>query len=79
MEDVLLQYGAIGVISLICIAAVRILFNKLTEALEHERERADRLEEELRKLNKTVHDEYLSTIADATRAIADALAAVRKS
>ncbi|HEX3640581.1 MAG TPA: hypothetical protein VHV10_04770, partial [Ktedonobacteraceae bacterium] len=76
MEDVLLQYGAIGVIATICIVAVRIMFGKLTEALEHERERADRLEKELGKINESVRGEYLGTIANATRAIADALAAV---
>lgn len=79
MSDVLLQYGAIGVISLMCLMAVRVLFNKLAEALKREQERADRLESELLKLNETVRNEYVGTISDATRAILDARAAVRKT
>lgn len=80
------QYGAIGAFVVLSLAAVRVLFNRLIAINERETARADRLEEELRKLNETVRNEYLGTIAtssqaisDANRAITDALAAVRRS
>lgn len=83
---VLLQYGALGVLSVLAIAVARVLFNKLTEQLDREKERGDRLEEELRKLNETVRSEYVSNInrasqavGDAQRMVVDALAAIRRS
>lgn len=78
MNDVLLQYGAIGVIAVAAMVALRVVYGKLSEAYDHERERADRLEAELRRLNDTVRTEYVTTIAQATRAVSDALAAVRR-
>lgn len=83
---VLVQYGAVGVVALLAIAAVRVLYTRLNAAVDREAERADRLEEELRKLNETVRSDYVSTItavaqalAEAGRAIEDARAAVRRS
>lgn len=86
MTDVFLQYGALGAIALMALAAVKVMYGKSQEALVRERERADRLEEELRKLNEMVRSDYVGTIArasqamaDANRAVSDALAAVRRS
>lgn len=83
---VLVQYGAVGVVALLALAAVRVLYTRLSATIDRETERADRLEEELRKLNEAVRGEYISTITqsaqainDANRAVADALAAVRRS
>lgn len=78
MDAVLLQYGAIGAIALAALLAVKVLYGNSQRAYERERDRADRLEEELGKLNEAVRTEYLRTLADATRAISDALAAVRR-
>lgn len=78
MDDVLLQYGAVGVLALVSIAAVRVLFKRLADALDRETLRADKATEELLSLNRDVREKYLTTISDATRAISDALAAVRK-
>jgi len=85
IEGVLLQYGAVGAIALLALAAVRVLFQRETQRGDKETARADRLEEELRKLNETVRTEYITTLAaaahaiqDANRAVADALAAVRR-
>lgn len=75
---VLIQYGAVGAVAIMALAAVRVLYLRITETAERERARADRLEEELRKLNETVRTEYLVTLAKATEAISDALAAVRR-
>jgi dihydrodipicolinate synthase/N-acetylneuraminate lyase len=74
----LIQYGAVGAIAIMALYAVRILFNRITEQAARDRDRADRLEDELRKLNDVVRTEYLGTLAKATEAIADALASRRR-
>jgi len=86
LVSVFLQYGAIGAIALMSLFAVRALYTKQQEAYEREKIRADRLEDELRKLNEMVRTEYINTIShasqaiiDANRAVSDALAAVRRN
>lgn len=78
MNDAFLQYGAVGAIALFALAAVRVMYANAQKVYEQERERADRLEAELRELNHAVRGEYLTTISSATRAIADALASIRR-
>lgn len=75
---VLIQYGAVGAVALMALMAVRVLFNRIIETSERERARADRYEDELRKLNEMMRTEYLGTLARATEAIADALADRRR-
>lgn len=70
----LLQYGAVGVIAIIALAAVRVLFKRETAAYDREKDRADRLEAELTKLNQAIQERYLVALNDATKAVADALA-----
>lgn len=72
--DVLVQYGAIGVIAVLALLAVRVLFARVAAAADLERARADRLEEELRKLNADIQERYLTTLSEATKAISSALA-----
>jgi hypothetical protein len=79
MDQAFLQYGALGAITLVCLVAIRVMYQGFQRNYERERARADRLEEELSQLNETVRTEYLRTLADATRAIADALSAVRRA
>lgn len=70
---VFLQYGALGAVALLALGAVRVLFQREVQAHDLERQRADRLEEELRRLNSTVQERYVSTLADATRAMSELL------
>lgn len=86
VSAVFVQYGALGVLALLAVIAVRVMFRKTLEQLDREKTRADRLEEQLIALNATVRSEYLNTIgkasqaiSDSNRAVADALAAVRRS
>lgn len=72
-SSVFIQYGALGVIALLALAAVRVLFQREVKALDLERQRADRLEEELRKLNTTIQERYMSTLAEANRVMGDLL------
>lgn len=73
-----LQYGALGAIALLAMLAVRVLFQREVKALDLERQRADRLEDELRKLNSTVQQQYMSTLSEATRVMSDLLDYSRK-
>jgi len=79
LAGILVQYGAVGAIALMALFAVRVLFARLTTALDQQTQRADRLEEELRKLNETIRSEYIKAISDANRAVAETLATVRRS
>jgi hypothetical protein len=93
----LVQFGAVGIMALLGILVARVLYvqnkeaqaeeiRRLMETLGRERTRADRAEDELRRLNETIRTEYVATISraseamrDAQRAVTDALAAVRRS
>ncbi len=74
--NILLQYGAIGVIAVLALAAVRVLFARLSAELESHKARGDRLELELIKLNEAVRNEYISTISVSSRAASEASTAV---
>jgi hypothetical protein len=76
VTDTLIQYGAVGVVALMALAAVRVLFIRMTASLDRETARADRLEEELRRLNDTIRTEYAGTLARTTQVVADATRAV---
>ncbi len=69
----LVQYGAIGVLALSALFAVRVLFQREIRAHDLERARADRLEDELRKLNEHVAREVVPTLIRATGVIAKML------
>lgn len=76
--SVFVQYGALGIIALLALGAVRVLFSRETKSLDLERARADRLEAELRQLNITIRDRYVETLSAATRAISEALDVTRE-
>jgi hypothetical protein len=71
VSGVLLQYGVLGVAALVLGFVVRVLYSRVDEDRAYHRNRADRLEEELRSLNALVRGEYVATIAKANEAIAD--------
>jgi hypothetical protein len=79
MDQALAQFGTAGALIAAAAAAVKILFAREVKAHDQETARADRLEAELLKLNETVRTQYFTTLGDATRAIGDALAVVRKA
>ena len=75
----LAQYGALGIVLAIAITAVKILFDREVKAHDREKERADRLESELRQLNELVRTQYVEKLANATQTIGEALAVMRRS
>lgn len=74
----LIQYGALGVIALLALGAVRVLFQREVNAHDLERKRADRLEEELRKLNSTIQDRYITTLSEASRVMVEVLDYIKR-
>lgn len=62
--DVFVQYGALGAIALIL-----LWFAK--SAIDRERDRADRMEEEVRRLNQLTQDKTVPALEAATRAVAE--------
>lgn len=78
VTDVFVQYGALGTVALLALLAVRVLFQREVLALDTERKRADRLEEELRQLNRTVQERYVTTLTEATKAMGELLDELRQ-
>jgi len=72
-DDVLLQYGALGVMVIAAGAIIRVLFQRETAAYEREKERADRMEAEVSRLNAVIQERMLPILHDATQAISEAL------
>lgn len=70
---ILVQYGALGVMVVFAGIAVRVLFQRETEAHKREQERADRMEAEVRRLNDIIQDKMLPILHEATKAISEAL------
>lgn len=73
----LLQYGALGMLALFALLAVRVLFSQETKAHELDRARADRLEQELRQLNKDVQELVMPAVTKSTEAITEAIRLLR--
>lgn len=67
----LLQYGALGLLAMLAIYAVRVLFTQQTAAAERDRARGDRLEEELRASNAAMQEKVLPVLSAAIELIRD--------
>lgn len=74
----LVQYGAVGLVALLALVAVRVLFQREIGAHDAERKRADRLEEELRRLNSTIQDRYITTLGEASRVMVEVLDYIKR-
>lgn len=73
VQDSLLQYGGVGILALFSLYAVNVLFKRIDKQLTDERIRADRLEEQLRKLNETTVERLVPAIAQSTAVCAQVL------
>jgi hypothetical protein len=69
----LLQYGAVGVLALVFCGVALALGHELLAAYKKEVERGDRLEGELRDLNKLINTQYAGELVRATEAIRKAM------
>lgn len=82
ITSVWLQYGALGAITLCALGAVRVLFQREAKSLDLERQRADRLEEELRQLNNSIHEKYVPALtrsAEVLTRVTEAITRLRES
>lgn len=77
--EVLAQYGAIGITLLFAAGAVRILFQREVKAHDLDRQRADRMEEEIKRLNSLIVEKVIPVMSEATRSISDAMNFRRKN
>jgi uncharacterized protein YlxW (UPF0749 family) len=73
----LLQYGALGILAFLAVFAVRVLFTQQTKAHQLDRDRADRLEQELRQLNKDVQELVMPALTKSTEALTEAMRMLR--
>lgn len=71
-QDSLLQYGAIGAIALLAIAAVGKLFARQVQAHERDIARADKAEAQLLELNALIRDRLVEQLTRATEVTARA-------
>jgi len=71
--SILYQYGAIGVVLLGAGYAVKALFQREVRAHDLERQRADRMEAEVRRLNDMIQDKIVPVLSEATKTISEAL------
>lgn len=85
----LTQLGALGILAAFLTVAVRTLFTEQTkskdlerathaEALKTERARADRLESELKDLNRLIQEKILTQLTEANRMLALAIESDRR-
>lgn len=83
------QYGAVGFVAIVALLAVRALYKRREEdweqrekdylrQIDREQQRGDRLEQELNKLNATLHDNAMHALNDATRMVAEAIGKLRR-
>lgn len=78
VTPILAQYGALGVMVFAAGLAVRTLFQRETQAHEREKERADRMEAEVQRLNNIIQEKMLPILHEATQAISEALREQRR-
>jgi hypothetical protein len=65
-SPVFLQYGAIGAVALLASWWAWTMYKRETANSDRERERADRLETELRQLHESIHERYIPTLTNLT-------------
>ncbi len=75
--SVLLQYGLLGLITLIAIGAVRILYGREVAAHQRDIDRADSLAAEVARLNASMIDRVLPATMAATEMVASATSLIQ--
>jgi hypothetical protein len=75
--SVLIQYGALGVLAIIALGAVKVLFVRETQAHQREADRADLEHGENVRLNAAMVDRLLPAVTTASNAVTECLAFIR--
>jgi hypothetical protein len=71
-ESGLLQYGAIGLLALVALAAGWRLFTRQIQMHERDIARADKAEEELSKLNALIREQLVAQLTQTATALSRA-------
>jgi hypothetical protein len=74
---ILVQYGALGVLTIIALGAVKVLFSREIQAHQRETERADREHEENVRLNSITIERVLPAVISAGQAVAECVTLIR--
>lgn len=62
----LVQYGAVGVLAMATMFWAWTLYKQALESVKRERERGDRLEAEVQRLNADIHEKYIPVLTRVT-------------
>lgn len=76
LSQPLAQYGAVGLLAMAAMFWAWTLYRQSAEAMRRERDRADRLEAEVRKLNADINEKYIPVLTRITDVLQDFLWAV---
>lgn len=74
----LVQFGALGLLALAALAGLRVVHRQTAEAAKADRERADRLEQELRTQNANFQDKILTVLTGNTHVMQQVLDEMRE-
>lgn len=65
----LAQYGAVGLLALAAMFWAWTLYKQALDGQKRERDRADRLEAEVKKLNDDIHEKFIPVLTRVTDAL----------
>lgn len=68
-----MQYGAVGVLASAAMFWAWTLYKQAQDNMKRERDRADRLESEIAKLNADIHGKYIPVLTRVTDVMQDFL------
>jgi hypothetical protein len=69
----LVQYGAVGILASAAMFWAWTLYKQAQDNMKRERDRADRLEAEIAKLNADIHGKYIPVLTRVTDVLQDFL------
>ncbi len=75
--SVLLQYGLLGLVTLIAMGAVRVLYGREVAAHQRDTDRADAATLEVARLNAITIDRVVPALVSATETVAESTALIR--
>jgi hypothetical protein len=73
LSQPLVQYGAVGVLASAAMFWAWTLYKQAQDNMKRERDRADRLESEIAKLNADIHGKYIPVLTRVTDVMQDFL------
>lgn len=73
LTEPLVQYGAVGLLAAAAMFWAWTLYKQAEAAMKRERDRADRLEAEVQKLNTDIHEKYIPVLTRVTDILQDFL------